>query len=85
MMGKGRRERVLPLWKETALAVRDWLKVRGQPNSTALFLNARDEAMTRSGFEYILERHIRVASTKQPSLTKKRVSPHRISTTGSQK
>jgi site-specific recombinase XerD len=78
VMGKGRRERVLPLWKETTAAVRDWLKVRGEPNSTALFLNARNEAMTRSGFEYILEKHIRVASTKQPSLTKKRVSPHRI-------
>jgi site-specific recombinase XerD len=58
VMGKGRRERVLPLWKETAVAVRDWLKVRGEPNSTALFLNARDEAMTRSGLEYILEKHI---------------------------
>jgi site-specific recombinase XerD len=76
--GKGRRERVLPLWKETAVAVRDWLKVRGEPNSTALFLNARDEAMTRSGFEYILEKHIRTATTKQPSLTQKRVSPHRL-------
>src|SRR5215472_10369681 len=75
VIGKGRRERVLPLWKETAIAVRDWLKVRGEPNSTALFLNARDEAMTRSGFEYILEKHIRVASIKQPSLTKKEFHP----------
>src|ERR1700722_18233761 len=78
VMGKGRRERVLPLWKETAVAVRDWLKVRGEPSSTALFLNPRDEAMTRSGFEHILEKHIRTASTKQPSLTKKRASPHRL-------
>jgi len=78
VMGKGRRERVLPLWKETAVALRDWLKVRGEPNSTTLFLNARGEAMTRSGFEYILEKHIRSAGTKQPSLTKKRVSPHRL-------
>jgi integrase/recombinase XerD len=78
VMGKGRRERVLPLWKETAVAVRDWLKVRGEPSSTALFLNAHDEAMTRSGFEYILEKQIRTASTKQPSLTKKPVSPHRL-------
>jgi hypothetical protein len=28
--------------------------------------------------QYILEKHIRVASTKQPSLTQKRVSPHRL-------
>lgn len=76
VMGKGRRERVLPLWKETAAALRDWLKVRGGPQSTALFPNARGDDMTRSGFEYILEKHVRTASAKQPSLAKKRVSPH---------
>ena len=54
VMGKGRRERVLPLWKETVIVLRDWLKVRGEPKATALFLNARGDVMTRSGFEYIL-------------------------------
>jgi integrase/recombinase XerD len=76
VMGKGRRERVLPLWKETAKAVRDWLKVRGDPKSTALFPNARGDGMTRSGFEYILEKHVRTASAKQPSMANKQVSPH---------
>src|SRR5580692_2947635 len=46
VMGKGRRERVLPLWKETVAALRDWLKVRGEPKATALFLNARGDLMT---------------------------------------
>ena len=78
VMGKGRRERVLPLWKETAVTLRDWLRVRGQPMSTALFLNAGHDVMTRSGFEYILDKYVKVASAKQPSLTTKRVSPHRI-------
>jgi site-specific recombinase XerD len=76
VMGKGRRERVLPLWKETAKALRDWLKVRGEPKTTALFPNARGDSMTRSGFEYILEKHVRAASAKQPSLAEKPVSPH---------
>jgi site-specific recombinase XerD len=53
VMGKGRRERVLPLWKETATALRDWLKVRGETISTALFLNARGDAMTRSAMDWI--------------------------------
>jgi site-specific recombinase XerD len=78
VMGKGRRERVLPLWKETATTLRDWLKVRGESTSAALFLNARGDAMTRSGFEYILEEHVRAASAKQPSLAQKRVSPHSL-------
>ena len=78
VMGKGRRERVLPLWRETATALRDWLKVRGEPKSPALFPNMRGDAMTRSGFEYILDKHVRTASAKQPSLTKKRISPHSL-------
>jgi integrase/recombinase XerD len=76
VMGKGRRERVLPLWKETATALRDWVKVRGETKSGAIFLNAGHEAMTRSGFEYILDKHVQTASVRQPSLTRKRVSPH---------
>src|SRR5437868_4638201 len=62
VMGKGRRERVLPLWKETATVIRDWLKVRGEPKGTALFQNARGDLMTRSGFKYILKKHVRTAS-----------------------
>jgi len=78
VMGKGRRERVLPLWRETATALRDWLKVRGEPKTPALFPNMRGDAMTRSGFEYILDKHVRTASAKQPSLAKKRISPHSL-------
>jgi len=51
--GKGRRERCLPLWKETVKSLRAWLAVRqlpGQPVLTPeLFTNARGAAMSRSG------------------------------------
>ena len=74
--GKGRKERCLPLWKQTATALRAWLAVRGTIPSAHLFVNARGEAMTRSGFEYILDKHARVAAAICPSLSQKRVSPH---------
>jgi site-specific recombinase XerD len=74
--GKGRRQRSLPLWKETASAVRAWLAVRGKNLTPELFLNARGEQMTRSGFEYILRKHVKTAAKRCPSLTTKRVSPH---------
>jgi integrase/recombinase XerD len=74
--GKGRRERVLPLWKETSIALRAWLAVRGEACDPALFLNACGRAMTRSGFEYILAKHVQVATKKVASLAKKRISPH---------
>ena len=57
VFGKGRRERSLPLWKETARDVRAWLAVRGNPPAPELFVNAQGMAMTRAGFEYILEKH----------------------------
>jgi integrase/recombinase XerD len=76
--GKGRRERVLPLWKETASALRDWFVVRGTSACQEVFLNARSEAMTRSGFEYILAAHVEAAAQKCPSLSRKRISPHSL-------
>jgi integrase/recombinase XerD len=74
--GKGRRERSLPLWKQTAAALRAWLAVRGAVPVPELFVNARREPLTRSGFEYVLEKHVRAASKKCRSLVAKRVSPH---------
>lgn len=76
IMGKGRRERVLPLWKETAAALCDWLSVRGASSHPECFLSARGEPMTRSGFEYILAKHTKTALLAVPSIAKKRISPH---------
>jgi integrase/recombinase XerD len=74
--GKGRRERSLPLWKQTVTALRAWLAVRGALAVPELFVNARRESLTRAGFEYILEKHLNTAMQCCPSLTKKRISPH---------
>ncbi len=76
VMGKGRRERVLPLWRETTAAVKAWLAVRPQGLDTVLFLNGAGRAMTRSGFEYILAKHAETAEIAQPSIAGKKVSPH---------
>ena len=76
VMGKGRRERVLPLWRETTATVRAWLAVRPQGLDITLFLNGAGRAMTRAGFEYILAKHAETAVTAQPSIAGKKVSPH---------
>jgi integrase/recombinase XerD len=76
IVGKGRRERILPLWKETAVVVKAWQKVRPASTAPELFLNAHGQAMTRSGFEYILAKHVTTASRAAPSITGKSVSPH---------
>ena len=74
--GKGRRERCLPLWKQATVDVRAWVAVRGDALTPELFLNARGQPMTRSGFEYILRKHVRTAAEGQPSLKTMRISPH---------
>jgi integrase/recombinase XerD len=74
--GKGRRQRCLPLWKESTIALRAWLALRTTTSAPELFLNARGEAMTRSGFEYILRKHVNTAIKRCPSLASKPISPH---------
>lgn len=74
--GKGRRERVLPLWKTTAKALRAWLALRGDATCPELFVNARGGPLTRDGFAYILDKHVKTAAESVPSIKTKRVSPH---------
>jgi integrase/recombinase XerD len=76
VLGKGRRERVLPLWKETAQALRSWLDERGPTPRPALFVSTNSEPLTRAGFAYILAKHVATARRTTPSLGSKRVSPH---------
>ena len=45
--GKGRKQRTLPLLKETTSALRAWLSVRGDVQVPELLLNARGEPLSR--------------------------------------
>ena len=76
--GKGRKERCLPLWKETTRDIRAWLSVRGAMRTPELFVNAEGAAMTRAGFEYVLDKHVRAAAASCPSLGGRMVSPHQL-------
>lgn len=76
--GKGRKERCLPLWKETARDLRAWLTLRGSVRVPELFVNAEDSPMTRAGFEYVLDKHVRAAAETCASLRGRSVSPHQL-------
>ncbi len=76
VLGKGRRERALPLWKTTASALRAWLSVRGTVATPELFVNARGEPFSRWGVAYVLRHHADTASQTCPSLSGKQISPH---------
>lgn len=74
--GKGRKDRILTLWKAVADSLRAWLAVRGEARVPELFLNARGHQMTRAGFEYLLRKHAAIAGPSCSSLRGKTVSPH---------
>lgn len=65
-----------PCGKVTAVALRAWLGVRGTVPTPEVFVSARGQPLTRSGFEYILAKHVQTAIGDCPSLSGKRVSPH---------
>ena len=76
VLGKGRRERTLPLWKTAAAALRSWLAIRGQVAAPEVFVNSMGEPLSRWGFAYLLKQHAATAARQQPGLNKKRISPH---------
>jgi site-specific recombinase XerD len=76
VLGKGRRERSLPLGHQTADALQAWLAVRGDVGLPELFLHAQDRVMTREGVADVLRQYVRRAAPRCPSLAKPPVSPH---------
>ncbi len=80
LFGKGRKERLCPLWPETARLIRQHLTELGIEVDThdpqPLFRNHRGGLLTRFGARYILQRHVRRAAEKSHSLKRKRIHPH---------
>lgn len=78
IMGKGRRERVLPLWPDVVKDLRAWITIRGDALVPEVFLNARRLTMSRFGFEYVLSKHVKIASKLNSSIDKKHITPHSL-------
>jgi integrase/recombinase XerD len=76
--GKGRKERVVPLWKQTGAALTQWLKRLPASNAGPLFPNGHGRPLSRSGVEQRLAVAVKKASASCPSLRGKAVSPHTI-------
>ncbi len=80
IFGKGRKERVCPLWQETADALREYLHQRddGSQQDAPLFLNAHRKRISRFGVVTIIKRNVAAAAMHQVSLTSKCISPHTL-------
>jgi site-specific recombinase XerD len=80
LLGKGRKQRICPLWQETVDALRNLLsEINAEQNATErLFRNHRGEPLTRFGIRYILRKYSQQASKKVKTLEWKRVHPHTL-------
>lgn len=79
-LGKGRKERICPLWPETAALLRQHLADEGVElhDDAPLFRNHRGTPLTRFGARLILQRHVACAAKTMPSLKRKRIHPHSV-------
>jgi site-specific recombinase XerD len=78
LRGKGRKERLCPLWPQTAKILSALLAERGiDPASTqTLFRNRRGEPLTRFGVRYLLRKYTNDAAAAVGTLKAKRIHPH---------
>ena len=76
--GKGRKQRIIPLWPSTAARLREWLPRIGPDPTSPLFPNARGRPLSRSGVEDRLQEAIRLAVSGCPTLEGRRISPHTL-------
>ncbi|NJM83410.1 MAG: tyrosine-type recombinase/integrase [Tabrizicola sp.] len=76
ILGKGRRERVLPLWQVTRTVLRSWIAARPSVQVQELFVNRDGQPLSRDGFANRLGVHVAEAAKKRPTLSEKRVTPH---------
>lgn len=74
--GKGRKERVLPLWRSTATQLKRWLTAYPRAADQPLFPNRSGHAFTRIGITARLQLAVQGAATHYPELATRRISPH---------
>ena len=73
--GKGSKDRLCPLWRETASALARVLRALPAGDGP-IFRNARGQPLSRDGVAYILDKYVRLSAREVPTLSRRRVTPH---------
>jgi integrase/recombinase XerD len=76
--GKGRKERVIPLWKSTRKELSKWLSRINTAPGSPLFPDRRRERLTRAGVRTRLDSAAATARRTCVSLRSRHVSPHLV-------
>ena len=78
VIGKGRKERCIPVAKPTLSVLDTWLKYTQRGSDNILFPSARGKQLSVHGVQYVLNKHRVAASDTCPSLREKKVTVHRL-------
>ena len=76
LMGKGRKSRLCPLMSRIVETLQPL--IAGRAARDPIFLNRRDQSLTRFGIHALVRRHVKRAAVGCPSLLRKKISPHTI-------
>lgn len=74
--GKGGKDRICPLWEETATALQRLPSVRRGAPGDPIFLSSRGKPLSRDGVAYILGKYVAMAAKEVPTLRRRRITPH---------
>ncbi len=74
--GKGRKQRITPLTRQTVQVLRAWLAENPGEPSDPLFLASHSGRLSRDAVERLLAKHAAAAAHRCPTLKSKQVSPH---------
>lgn len=76
--GKGRKERIVPLWTQTVTELNKWLVDLKLIPGSPLFPNRHGEGLTRFGVKQRLDCAVDAARKECPSLRGRKITPHSI-------
>lgn len=78
LRGKGRKERVVPLWPHTSRVLQRWCRQLPVSEQTPVFPSVRGTPLAADGLAHLLQKTVTAATPRCPSLQAKRVTPHVI-------
>jgi integrase/recombinase XerC len=76
LTGKGRKERICPLWPETVLLLQNLLERQPRAPDQRLFVNRYGKPLSPSGVRFKLAAYVKAAAETVQSLRAKHVTPH---------
>jgi site-specific recombinase XerD len=76
LYGKGRKERLCPLWPETMSLLRSLLRRQPRADDEPIFVNRYGVPLGASGLRFKLAEYVDAAAEIAPSLASKSVTPH---------